>query len=338
MKRPSIYDPRVPPMNENRQDQRLDPRAASGKQARPSLLVRLPVRAQIVNNRVLAKRKHVEDAPTQRVTRPKLTDDRSAAGEPAAPATRNDRIENGSTVTEPVPSEVNGNGLAFILPTGKPHSKQRPTVNAPVDREASRAGPSESNQLVALTSKPTTVQVAKTGVPQKAMGKRKPAPRAPIQQQVSPQTSCSSPKKSVGTTKRETKRGRQPQGACKPCRTRHQKCDRTHPTCGRCAKTGSSCEYQRSKKAAVPPSVPHASGPLRKQALPPIQAAAEDTNHEQNQHEESVTVSPEVSRQNIPVKRQLPDSPLKTTPTAASTRAPRVKNAPNPRASPQKQK
>lgn len=338
MKRPSIYDPPVPSMNEHRHDQRPDPRAESGRQNRPSLIVKLSVKAQIVNNKVSAKRKHAEDASTQRVTRPKLTDDRIVVEDPTASATGNNRTDNGSAVTEPVLSTFNDVASASVLPTSRSYSKQKPAVKAPVGHGTSRAGPSESNQLVALVSKPKAVQVAKTGVPQKATGKRKSAARVPIQQQVSPQIGSSSSKKTVGPTK-ESKRARQPQGACKSCRTRHQKCDRMHPTCGRCVRVGSSCEYQKSKKATVPPSVPHASGPPGKQALPPIQAAAKDTNHELNQSEEPVTISPEASRQNIPVKRQLPDSPLKkATPTAASTRAPRTKHAPNSRASPQKQK
>lgn len=39
------------------------------------------------------------------------------------------------------------------------------------------------------------------------------------------------------------KAARQPPGACDSCRRRRQKCDRTHPECGRCVQLGFQCKY-----------------------------------------------------------------------------------------------
>lgn len=39
--------------------------------------------------------------------------------------------------------------------------------------------------------------------------------------------------------------------ACNPCRDRKVRCDRQHPTCGRCGKMGSECHYSSPSKQGV---------------------------------------------------------------------------------------
>lgn len=42
---------------------------------------------------------------------------------------------------------------------------------------------------------------------------------------------------------------RQRTGACKSCQGRHQRCDRVHPICGRCAELGLVCEFSEASTA-----------------------------------------------------------------------------------------
>ncbi|KAF9699380.1 hypothetical protein EKO04_002179 [Ascochyta lentis] len=320
MKRPSIYDPRVPSVNEDRQLERptSGPGAGSGHHARPSLLVKLPVETQIINNHVSAKRKRGDDAPAQRVTRPKLTNNRTAAREPIAAAVKPKKSDEGRALNEPI--AVSSDDVPTpVASTRKTHGKQKLAVDHPATQVVAQTSPRKSKQPAVTVAKPT-VSVAGTVKSRKTISKSKPAVDAATQQHPPPQAGPSSSKQAPTAVKKEVKSGRQPPGACKSCRLRHQKCDRMHPACERCTKLGISCEYSQLARAA-----------------------AKDADCKQDLRGRSVTVSPEAPRHNSPSKRQTPASPSKKSvataaPTAASTRAPRVKKAPNPKAFPQKQK
>lgn len=334
MRRPSICNPRVASNNELGQLEQPapDPRTGSrsGVPARPSLMVEMPVDTQVFDDRVPAKRKRAEDAPAQRVTRPKLTDDRAAASNAMLP-TKND----GSALAEPAPLPFSEDAVAPLSPTRKTYGKQKSAVNA-APQVAPQTSPKKSKQSVVPIANPTA-SVTEAKKPRKTIAKPK---LAAAQQQSHPDAGPSRSKQAA-TVKRENKPARQRPGACKSCRVRHQKCDRTYPTCQRCAKTGVSCEYPQAPGAA-PPNVPSTSSPQKKQALP-IPDVAEGAELEHDLRGRSVTASPESPRHKSPAKRQVPASTSKkpatsAVPTAASTRAPRTKKGPTSKASAQKQK
>ena len=337
MKRPSIHDPRVPSVNAHRQLGRLTPdaRIESGQHTHPSLLVKLPVEARTVNNKASVKRKRVEDAPTQRVIRPKLTDDTVAVRKPFASVTRNNKVNEENAFVEPVTLASSNDATAPPSPTHKTYGKQKPAMSYPAQQAAPQASSSRSEQDTLPVAKPAVSAVKS----RKAISKPKPAAKDPVQQQTPAQAAPSS-SKAPATVKREAKGPRQPAGACKSCRSRHQKCDRTHPTCGRCAKTGVSCEYPVASNSTASSGVPTTS-PRKKQALLPLKKSTNEANREHDLRERSVTVSPEAPRQKSPPKRPMPTSLSKKStvaavPTAASARVPRAKKTQNPRASPQK--
>lgn len=316
MKRPSIYDPRVPSVNEQK---RPDPRTELDHFESCSLVVKLPYETQIVNDRVSAKRKHIDNAPAQRRKRPKLSDDRSVVKNSMAPAVSDHQPYDDNEPNLPA-FDDDASPVAVSL-VHKTFAKQNHAVNTPVQLVAPQASSSRSKQPIVPASKPT-VSVAE---PRKTVNKRKPAANA-LAHTPAPSSSKQGP-----TVKKEVA-ARQPQGACKQCRAKHQKCDRTQPTCGRCAKSGVACEYLQASRATAPANV-SSSSPRKKQALLPIKSAANDADRSR-----SVTVSPEARRQRSPAKDQMTASPSKKSiaPTAASSRVPRQRNAPNQKASPQK--
>ncbi|KAJ4346263.1 hypothetical protein N0V95_005528 [Ascochyta clinopodiicola] len=317
MKRPSIYDPRVASVSEHRQPVSCI-RTEAGHHARPSLLVKLPVETQVVNNRRSTKRKRVEDTPAQRVTRAKFIDNR-AAEEPVALVAKYKRPDEESALNGPLDTAFINGAPAPVAQARKTHGQQNLAVDHPVQQVAAQSDKRKQKQRAVPIAKPT-VSVTETVKPQRAISKPKQVVSASTQQDPPPQAGPSSSKKTPTTVKKEVKFGRQPPGACKSCRLRHQKCDRTHPTCARCAKLSLPCEYSQ-----------------------PVRAVVKDTDHEQDLRGRSVTASPEATRHKGPAKYQRPALPSKKSaataaPTAASTRAPRAKKEPNTKASPQKQK
>ncbi|KZM18581.1 uncharacterized protein EKO05_0002355 [Ascochyta rabiei] len=317
MKRPSIYDPRVASVNEHRQVEQpvSDFRAELGHHARPSLVVKLPV---VVNNRISAKRKRADDAPAQRVTRPKFASNRAATREPEALAAKFKRPDEESTVDGPLSSASINDAPPSVAQTRKTRGQQNLAVDHPVQQVAAQSGTRKQKPRATPVAKPI-VSAAETVKSRKAISKPKPVVSAATQDPP-PQAGPSSSKKTPTTVKIEVKSGRQPPGACMSCRLRHQKCDRTHPACERCVKLSIPCEYSQ-----------------------PVRAVVKDTDREQDLRGRSVTVSPEATRDKRSAKRQMPALPSKKSvttaaPTAASTRAPRAKKAPNTKAPPKKQK
>ena len=146
MKRPSIYDPRVPLLNGHRQLERPIPNvtAESDQHTRPSLMMRLPVDTHVVPDRVPAKRKCVEDALTQRVTRPKLVDERPAAKNPVVPVAKTKNIVEKTAFTQPAPMVFSDDAPAPPSPTCKTYSKQRPAVINQTSKQHPK--PAQANQ------------------------------------------------------------------------------------------------------------------------------------------------------------------------------------------------
>lgn len=338
MKRPSIHNPRVPSVNRHNQLEQsaFDVSVGSCQHARSSLMTKLPVERQLVNERV-TKRKRVEDAPIQRVTRPRLTDNATATRKSVAPASKKNK-----PVIEPISLDCGDDVPTPLSPIRKTYGRQRPAANHSVQQPIPQASSSQPKQPTVPVQKPT-VPVAESVKSRKTPNKTKPVTKVPKQQQALPQATPSGSKQVSATVKREAKASRQPAGACKSCRARHQKCDRAHPVCGRCTKFSIACEYPQAMDSTAPLSVPATTSPRKKQALLPIPATAKDTTNKQDLRERSVTVSPEAPPLNGPTKRRVLTSPSKkstvtATPTAASTRASRTKKAPNASASPRKQK
>ncbi|KAJ4307552.1 hypothetical protein N0V94_009694, partial [Neodidymelliopsis sp. IMI 364377] len=338
MKRLSIYNPRISSEKEHLQPERQVPRPMTeSDHACPSLVISLPIETQIVTNRILTKRKRAEDSPAQRVIRPRLIDDRATAGLPSASSPRKSRPDDQDTANQSELLNFDDDVPVVVAsPVRKTYGKGKQAAEPPA-QVAPQASSSRSKRPIPPPSKPT-VSVAETQATGKTTSKRKPAANAPAQQKDAPQARPSNSKAKSATIKKEATT-RQPQGACRSCRTRHRKCDRTQPTCGCCAKIGASCEYVQSSKATAPPSGPSAS-PRKKQALPSV-STKKDIVDKHDMRSRSVTVSPEPPHHGSPAKRQAPASKkftVPTAPTAASGRAPRAKKAPNPKTSPQKKK
>lgn len=325
MKRASIHDPRVPSVDEHGDDARVE----LVQTPLPSLFSKLPVDARVGPGKATSKRKHEEDAPVQRAVRPKLSNDTITAGKPLASIARKDKAtEERSNVS----SALSNNTTAQPSPTRKTYSKQKAAADRPVQRPAPRTSSRRSEQAApAVEPVVSMTEKAKT---RKAVSKPKTAPKKTNQQPAPAQATASS---NTGVVvKKESKGTRQPNGACKTCRARHQRCDRTEPSCGRCTKFGLTCEYLSAASSAVPSS--GASTASRKK-----EKAANEANREHILRGRSVTVSPEAPCQQSPAKRPMPASPLKkpitaATPTAASSRAPRAKNTQASKASTQKKR
>lgn len=327
MKRPSIHDPRVFSIHEHRQDAREEPAQAT----RDSLLVKLPVDARAGSDKLSAKRKRVGDVSAQRVVRPKLSDGVTPARKATASTVKKIKANEEQLLLDAVPSLLNHDPPAEPSPARKTYGKQKPTANRPVQGAATHPSSSRTEQL----ELPST-SAAETVKSRRAVNKPKPTSKKTTQQQAPAQATPSS-SKTPTVVKREAKGPRQPNGACKSCRARHQKCDRTQPACGRCAKGGLSCEYPSASGPTASSSRVTTDSPKKKQALLPIKKPTNEADHEHALRGRSVTVSPEAPRQQGSAKRPMPASPSKkptvTAPTAASSRAPRARNT---KASPQK--
>ena len=327
MKRPSINDPRISLVDAYDQHNRAEPRHSSNT----SLLVKPPLDITSGNKKGSVKRKRIDNTPAQRVTRPRLSDNATAVKKPAAPTARKTKAgeENSSLETAPLPS---GNAPVTASPIPKSYGKQKPAADRLVQTPTPQASPSRTQQIAA---EPT----AGTRKSRKATGKLKPTLKNSNQQPSPAQVALSS-SKPITAVKKEFKAPRQPAGACKSCRIRHQKCDRTHPTCSRCAKMSLSCEYPSTSASGstVPSKKASIVSQKKKHAALPMKKAADETDRESVLRGRSVTVGPEA-----PAKRPVPASPSKkpafnATPTAASSRVPRVKNTQNLKMSPQKKK
>lgn len=327
MKRPSINDPRISLVDAYDQHSREEPKHTSNT----SLLAKPPLDIILGNKKGSVKRKRVDNTPAQRVTRPRLSDNATAVKKPAASTVRNTKAgeERPSPETAPLPSD---NAPVPASPIRKSYGKQKPAANCLVQTPTPQAISSTTQQGAAEPA-------ARTTKSRKATGKPKPTLKE-SNQQPSPAQVAPSNSKPITAVKKESKVPRQPAGACKSCRIRHQKCDRTHPTCSRCAKMSLSCEYPSASASgsAVPSKKASIVSQKKKQATLPTKKAAEEADRESALRGRSVTVGPEA-----PAKRPVPASLSKkptitATPTAASSRMPRAKNTQNPKMSPQKKK
>ncbi|KAH6638244.1 hypothetical protein C7974DRAFT_423149 [Boeremia exigua] len=335
MKRPSIHNPRLPSTRlPSVKQRRQDAEPGPDRTPRPSLLASaLPPDETRTGNKTTAKRKRVDDAPVQRVTRPKLGDGKTAAKKPVAGSASKSKIKDDKVVLEAAPSVPGDNSLAPPPSPRKTLNNQEPAVNSPVRKTAQAS--TSIPEIDPLPVVEPAVTVAKTVKSRKNVSKSKQTKKPT--KQPAPQAASSS--KTPAVVKKEGKGHRQPAGACQACRARHQKCDRTHPNCGRCVKFGIACEYPLAFGSSAPVNGVSAS-PGKKKALLPIKKSEDDANPAHDERERSVTVSPEVPRQQSPAKRPLasPSKKSVAAPTAASSRAPRAKNTQNPKASPSKQK
>ncbi|KAJ4987353.1 hypothetical protein SVAN01_07091 [Stagonosporopsis vannaccii] len=329
MKRSSINDPRVSSVDEDGHHTRAKPNHT----AHTSLLTKQPVDIRADNGDILAKRKRIDDTPTRRVTRPKLSDDPPAAGEMASSTAREAKANDERIALEAAP-------LAFgaptpASPTRKAYRKRKPVASRPLETPAPQASWSRPQQVAAEPA-------AEIVRPHDPISKSKPTPKASAQQPT-PAQADSSGSKGLPAVKKEPKAPRQPAGACKSCRARHQKCDRTQPACGRCVKFSLSCEYHHTVTpgSTVLSNKPSTASPRKKQVLPQIKKADNEAIREHDLRGRSVTISPEAPQQR-PVKRPMLASPSKKTavaavPTAASSRALRAKNTQKLKMSPQKE-
>jgi hypothetical protein len=341
MRRPSIFDPRIPTVSEHAQPEQVAPlaRGEIGRDFRPSLLVELPVETRTINS-ASAKRKCVDDVSARRVTRPRLSDDGTASRKPAAPGVGQNGVNEENPFARHAPLVFDDEVPVPLSPTRKTYGKQKAVVNRPAQQvvpQADSSRPEQPNLPVAEPAVSVAVAVKSRKTASKPKSKSKPAP---AQEQASPDAAPSNSKKAPYSVKKEAKGSRQPVGACKSCRSRHVKCDRTQPICGRCVKSGTSCEYPQAPNATAQNVAP-APSPKKKHALLPTQKSANEAGRVSKPRGRSVTVSPEAPRQKGPAERPVSTSPSKKSmntaaPTAASSRAPRAKNTRTLGASPRK--
>lgn len=325
-----MYDPRLSSAIEQVRPEQVTPRSREppGRISEPSLLADLPV-GVCTFSKALSKRKREEDELAQRVTRPRLRNNIASSREPAVSTVRANRSVEDTALAEQMPFAATELASAPLPPTRKSNDKQKPPANCSVQQEEPQADSSRSEQSIVPVAK-SAVPAAEVVKSRKTVRKSKPKPM-PVPAQQQPHVAApSSPKKAPDAVKGEAKGSRQLVGACKSCRSRHQKCDRTQPTCARCAKTGTSCEYPHAS-TVVTQSAARASSPKKKQALLPIKKSSNEAGRA-SERERSVTISPVAPRQKGPAKGQvsalLSKKPIATTaPTAASSRAPRAKNA-----------
>ena len=71
---------------------------------------------------------------------------------------------------------------------------------------------------------------------------------------------------------------RQPPGACRSCKRRHQRCDRAHPTCGSCARLEVPCEYLHLPDTTTPPRPARTSSAQQERTELFNKPATEDAN------------------------------------------------------------
>ncbi|EAU34113.1 conserved hypothetical protein [Aspergillus terreus NIH2624] len=97
--------------------------------------------------------------------------------------------------------------------------------------------------------------------------------------------------------------------ACLLCRHKHLKCDGKTPVCGRCAATGSECQYTPSRRGYKGPSKKRRANPSSPEQTPADLAASFDP-----QSIGLVNVTPDWSLQNT-----VPFMPVATFPSSSST-------------------
>lgn len=313
MKRPSIKDSQIRP--ENQQDQ----------QERP------PAEVRKGNERSSVKRKRNDDALLQRVTRPKLSVNKATGRDPISTSDNKKKAKNSPASISNVPLPVGTGTSAPSLASRKTYGKQKPDASLPVQQAALQTSSDITNQAVPSVSK-ATLPVTKAAKSRKTIGKPKSVTKA------SAQAVSSSSKSPI--IKMEARGPRKRPGACKTCRSRHQACDRALPACGRCAKSGTACEYPAVAGSAAP-SVPVPAVSPRTQAHLSKTRSANEDDHKQDVRERSKTVSPEPPRHDSSAKYPGASSsakaPVASAPTAASFRKPRSKNSQQTRcASPRK--
>lgn len=83
---------------------------------------------------------------------------------------------------------------------------------------------------------------------------------------------------------------RLPARACKSCSERHQRCDRTHPICGRCATLGVFCAYLQISDSTSSQSVGFTASPCKKPDLFTVQSTTSAIG-EHDLQGSSVTIS-----------------------------------------------
>ena len=291
MRRPSIGDPRVPP-GQLRRIHRPQNEAAKG------------------HGRTSVKRKRVDDAPTQRATRQKLAIDKAVDREFLPVDDTKKRATTGSSFLKSIPLAIDHDAPGPSSPIRKTYSKQKPVADRTVQQGAPHASPSVRDENVPSPSKPpapkTTVLQSK-----KASSKPKSITKGPIQA-----TSGSS---KAPTVKKEAKGARLPGGACTSCRARHQACDRARPVCGRCAKSGASCEYPPVARSGKQRNAVPAVSP-KKEEKSSKKVSATRASPKNKARDRSATVSPRLPRKESSTGRLFT-----ATPTAASFREPRTR-------------
>ncbi len=302
-----------------------------------------PVKTPGASDMRPAKRKRGDNVSTQRVTRPRLSHNITSEPKPSASIATKNKVGEDNVGTDIVPLDASDEPFTSAPPVRKTNGKQKPAEDYVMQEAAPQASPSTAKQDLP-DAKPAVSTVE--GKSRRAVSKPKPASKVTAKQPpqataCSSKTSASSSKASA-TVKKEAKGPRQPAGACKTCRARHQKCDRTHPTCGRCTKFGIVCEYHLAADSAAPSTGASTAKSRKKQTLLPTKKHENNADREQDLRERSVTIGPEASRQQSPVRRSKPALPSKkpaiATPTAASSRTTRAKKTQNSEASPAKQK
>lgn len=331
MKRPSIYDPRMPSSRKQVQPDEMValPREQPDRGPLPSLSGKLPVEA-CATGRGSSKRKRVEDESAHRVTHPRLSIEIAASRQLIVPAAKDNRNVQETIVAQDMPLTLSEESPAQLSPTRKTYGKYKPAANPILEQAAPQAGQVRPEQPELPTADPAA-SAAEAAKLRKAASKPKPKPKPkPVPEQgQSSNAASSSPKKAPAIVKREAKGPRQPARACKSCHSRHQKCDRTHPTCERCTKLGISCDYPNTSSTTQ--NAGPTSSPGKKQAQLPAKKSSEEADRA-SVRERSVTISSAAPRQKGPRKGIMPPSPSKklavtAAPTAASSRAPRANNA-----------
>ena len=305
MKRPSIGDPRVPSGQHRRKDH---PR----KEAAQS------------HARTSVKRQRVDDDPTQRATRQKVAINKAVDRDIIPVDVTPKKATTGSSFLKSIPLAIDHDAPGPSSPIRKTYGKLKQVASRTIQQGAPYASPSARDENVPLPSKRPVPETTVTQ-PKKAVSKPKSTTTGPIQ--------AISNKSKAPTVKREAKGPRVPRAACTSCRSRHQACDRARPVCGRCAKSGASCDYPPTVRSGQQRNAVPAITPKKEETLSK-KVSASRAGPKTKVRDRSVTVSPRLLRKESATGRLFA-----ATPTAASFREPRAKFTQYPeQASPRKQK
>ncbi|KAF3001940.1 hypothetical protein E8E13_006973 [Curvularia kusanoi] len=292
MKRHSVRDSRVPLNGQQRQ---IEPAV---------------IDAHGDLGRVSTKRKYIDDAPIQRTARPKLSVE-TATDEDIVTTADRKKASLESSLLRSDPPFIDHDTPALSSPARRTYGKQKPTEVRAAQYEAPQASPGVQN-TVSSPSKPL-VPATKAMKAGKLIGKLKSTAKG------SAQANTNSSKQS--TVKKEVKEPRKPPGACMSCRSRHAACDRTRPVCGRCTKSGATCEYPAVARAAKSHVVKLAVSPMKEGKLKKDQATPKD-----EMRERSVIPSPELFGQVNSARCPKAARSVKQSATAASFREPRIRS------------